>query len=176
MDELYEQLVEQNIVFDGNVIRVENNKVRLPNGKEASREVVYHRGAVCIIAVVDDYMYFVKQFRVAPNETLLEVPAGKIEVDEAPKVTVVKELKEEIGGVCSDVSNVHQFYVSPGFSDELVYLYVAHDVKLEEQALEEDEFLEIEKVHVNDLPALLQSGRVRDAKTIIAIQHVLLNS
>ena len=121
-------------------------------------------------------MYFVKQFRVAPNEILLEVPAGKIEVGEAPEVTVVKELKEEIGGVCSDVSNVHQFYVSPGFSDELVYLYVAHDVKLEEQALEEDEFLEIEKVHVNDLPALLQSGRVRDAKTIIAIQHVLLNS
>lgn len=175
MDELYEQLIEENVVFDGNVIRVENNKVRLPNGNEANREVVYHRGAACVIAIVDNHMYFVKQFRIAPDEVLLEVPAGKIEVGEAPEVTVIKELKEEIGGVCAHVSNVHQFYVSPGFSNELVYLYIAHDVKIEEQALEEDEFLEIEKIHVDDLPSLLESGRVRDGKTIIAIQHVLLS-
>lgn len=175
MKELNEKVIERNIVFDGNVIRVENNTVELPNGNKGSREVVYHKGAVCIIALVDDYMYFVNQYRIAPDEVLLELPAGKIELNESPEVTALKELKEEIGGVCDSITELHQFFVSPGFSNELVFLYEAHNVRLESQALEDDEFLEVEKIHVDELETLLKSGRVRDAKTIIAIQHVLNN-
>lgn len=173
MSELHEKLIKRDVVFKGNVIRVENNTVRLPNGNEALREVVYHRGAVCLIAIVDNHMYFVNQYRVAPDEVLLEIPAGKIENGETPEETARKELKEEIGGICNNLECIHEFYVSPGFSNECVYLYFAYDVMLENQALEEDEFLEMEKIHVDDLNDLLKSGRVRDAKTIVAIQYVL---
>lgn len=175
MSELREILVKRNRVFEGKVITVEENTVELPNGNTATREVVYHKGAVCVIAIVDEYMYFVKQFRFAPDEILLEIPAGKIEVGEAPEVTAEKELKEEIGGVARDIKKLHEFYVSPGFSNELVYLYEASGITLESQALEDDEFLELEKIHVSKLSELLKSGRVRDAKTIVAIQHVLMH-
>lgn len=175
MKELHETLVQRNTIYKGNVITVEENTVELPNGNHANREVVYHKGAVCIIAVVENYMYFVKQFRFAPDEVLLEIPAGKIEIGESPDITAKKELKEEIGGVAETLNKVHEFYVSPGFSNEIVYLYEAENITIEAQALEDDEFLELEKIHVNDLKDLLDSGRVRDAKSVIAIQHVLLH-
>ena len=175
MKDLEEKLVKRNEIYKGNVIKVEENTVELPNGNHATREVVYHKGAVCVIAVVDDYMYFVRQFRFAPDEILLEIPAGKIEFDEAPEVTAHKELKEEIGGVAEVIKKVHEFYVSPGFSNELVYLYEAGGIRIESQALEDDEFLELEKIHISKLEDLLRSGRVRDAKSIVAIQHVLLH-
>jgi len=85
-------------IYDGKIIDVKKLTVELPNGKEAYREVVYHKGAVAVIAVDSEFMYFVKQFRISTEEVLLEVPAGKIEIDEHPDETVKKELKEEIGG------------------------------------------------------------------------------
>lgn len=175
MSELRETLVKRKRIYEGNVITVEENTVELPNGNHATREVVYHKGAVCVIAVVDDYMYFVKQFRFAPDEILLEIPAGKIEKGEAPETTAKKELKEEIGGVAQNIKKVHEFFVSPGFSNEIVYLYEASDITIKSQALEDDEFLEIEKIHMSKLEDLRLSGRVRDAKSIIAIQYVLIH-
>lgn len=174
MNNLNEKLIEKNEKYKGKVITVEENTVELPNGNHATREVVYHKGAVCLIAVADEYMYFVRQYRYAPDEVLLEVPAGKIEIGEDPSVTAEKELKEEIGGRAQNIKKVHEFYVSPGFSNELVYLYEATGITIEDQALEDDEFLEIEKIHISALFNLLKSGRVRDAKTIVAIQHCLL--
>lgn len=171
---LKETIIDKEEIFKGNVIEVEKYNVRLPNDKTASREIVHHKGAVCLIAIENDEMYFVKQHRIAPDEILLEIPAGKLEVSELPLMTAEKELKEEIGGTCDSLELVHTFYVSPGFSDEVVYLYEAHGLKVGEQDLEDDEFLEIVKYPLSSLQQLLNNHTFKDAKTIMAVQYVLL--
>ena len=93
-------------IYQGKIIDVKRLTVDLPDGKEAYREVVYHKGAVAVIATDSQYMYFVKQYRISTKEVLPEIPAGKIEIDEHPDQTVIKELKEEIGGVAKDIKTV----------------------------------------------------------------------
>ncbi len=170
---LKEEIISNNRIFDGHVIKVDHSRVKLPDGQTADREIVYHKGAVSLIAVHEGEMYFVRQYRVAPDDFLLEIPAGKIEMGEAPHETAVKELREEIGGIAGTLEEVQEFYVSPGFSNEYVYLYEAKDMTMETQALDEDEFLDIVKVRLEDLKKLLQEGAFRDSKTLIAVQHVI---
>ena len=86
-----------------------------------------------------------------------------------------KELKDEIGAVSTDIRKLYEFYTAPGFASELIHLYIAEDIKFEDQALENDEFLDIVKIPVNSLKEKLESGYFRDAKTIIAVQYILLN-
>ena len=163
-------------IYDGKIIDVKKLTVELPNGKEAYREVVYHKGAVAVIAVDSEFMYFVKQFRISTEEILLEVPAGKIEIDEHPDETVKKELKEEIGGESDSIKKLYEFYVSPGFSNELIHLYEASDVSFSDSQLEEDEFLDIVKIPLTELQERMHKGEFRDGKTLVAVHHVLLSN
>lgn len=170
---LKEEIISNNRIFDGKVIKVDHSTVKLPDGGTADREIVYHKGAVALIAVYQEEMYFVRQYRVAPDDFLLEIPAGKIEVGEAPRETAIKELREEIGGVAEKLEEIQEFYVSPGFSNEYVHLYEAKDMTIDAQELDDDEFLDIVTVQLQDLKKLLQAGAFRDSKTIIAVQHVI---
>ncbi len=172
-DHLKEEILETEEVFDGRIIRVTHDKVKLPDGETSYREIVHHNGAVALVALHEDHMYFVRQFRVPTGETLLEIPAGKVEPEEAPVETAEKELKEEIGAVTTQLDKLYEFYTAPGFASEIIHLYIAKDLKFEAQALEYDEFLDIEKIHVNSLRNALDDGKFRDAKTIIAVQYVL---
>src|SRR5690625_2169786 len=172
-EHLKEETLETDEIFDGRVIRVIHDKVRLPNGGTSYREIVHHNGAVALIPLHEDHLYFVRQFRLPTGEVLLEIPAGKVERDEAPDATAKKELKEEIGAVSSKIRKLYEFYTAPGFASELIHLYIAEDLEFEAQALEEDEFIDIEKIHIDSLQAALDEGRFRDAKTIIAVQYVL---
>ncbi|MCD2136934.1 NUDIX domain-containing protein [Salinicoccus halitifaciens] len=172
-EHLKEEILESDEIFNGRVIKVTHDKVRLPDGETSYREIVHHNGAVAIIPVHEDHLYFVRQFRVPTGEVLLEIPAGKVERDEAPADTAEKELKEEIGAVSPEIRKLYEFYTAPGFASELIHLYIAEELKFEAQALEADEFLDIEKVHVDSLRSALEEGKFRDAKTIIAVQYVL---
>ncbi|WP_017548908.1 NUDIX hydrolase [Salinicoccus carnicancri] len=170
---LREKIIQQERVFDGKVIQVDHDTVELPDGGQSKREIVYHNGAVCLIAVHEGVMYFVRQYRVAPDEFLLEIPAGKIEKGDAPEATAKRELEEEVGAVSGKLSLIHQFYVSPGFSNEFVCLYEAENMEMKKQMLDDDEFLDIVKIPLHNLRGTLSDGSVRDSKTIIAIQYVI---
>ena len=172
-EHLKETTIHTDRIFDGKIIRVDHSTVQLPDGSEAKREIVYHNGAVSVIAVYRGLMYFVRQYRAAPDEVLLEIPAGKIEKDDMPHDTAVRELEEEIGATAEYVEQLFEFYVSPGFSNELVSLYEAKNIRLKDQKLDADEYLDIEKVPLDRLHSLLMDGSIRDAKTIIAVQYVL---
>lgn len=174
-DHLREKVTNSTEIFNGKIIKVTHDDVLLPNGSTSKREIVHHNGAVAIIAVHEDHLYFVRQYRTPTDEVILEIPAGKVEKDEAPDETAKKELKEEIGAVSSDIRKLYEFYTAPGFASELIHLYIAEDIKLEEQALESDEFLDIVKIPLNSLKEHLEKGHFRDAKTIIAVQYILLN-
>src|SRR5699024_11116224 len=120
-------------------------------------------------------MYFVKQFRISTEEVLLEVPAGKIEMDEHPDDTVEKELKEEIGGESGDIKKLYEFYVSPVCSNELIHLYEANEVYFGDCQLENDEFLDIVKIQLEELKDKMHNGEFRDGKTLVSVHHVLLS-
>lgn len=174
-EHLIEKTRSKEDIYDGKIIDVKKLAVELPNGNEAYREVVYHKGAVAVIATGSECMYFVKQFRISTEEVLLEVPAGKIEIDEHPDDTVKKELKEEIGGESGDIKKLYEFYVSPGFSNELIHLYEAKEVSFGDSQLEDDEFLDIVKIPLTELKEKMHNGQVRDGKTLVAVHHVLLS-
>ncbi len=170
---LKEKIIDSKRVFDGRVIQVDHDTVSLPNGGQSKREIVYHNGAVCLVAIHEGMMYFVRQYRIAPDEFLLEIPAGKIEADDLPEPTAKRELEEEIGAVADSMELIHEFYVSPGFSNELVYLYEGKNLAMKKQKLDDDEFLDIVKIPLQNLRQKLSDGSIRDAKTIIAVQYVL---
>ncbi len=170
---LLEKTVGRKSIYKGKIIDVNLLDVLLPNGKDAKREVVYHQGAVGVIAIYEDEMYFVKQYRISAEECLIEVPAGKIEPNDSPEKTALKELKEETGLVAESVSKIYEFYVSPGFANEIIHLFEAKNVHPEQQELDPDEFVEIIKVPLDQLEEKLKENYFKDAKTIAAVQYVI---
>lgn len=170
-----EQTIHRQQVFKGNVVDLYVDTVRLPNGKEGKRELILHGGAVCILIVnKDNQVVLVRQFRKALESDLLEIPAGKMEKGEVPEETVKREMNEEVGYTCTDVKLVYQFYGCPGFCNEHVYLYEAINPEItnDKLALDEDEFLEVVTLDIQDALDLLKSGKIRDGKTIIALQYL----
>lgn len=170
-----EKTVVSKYIYKGKILNLRYDSVKLPNGKSAGREIVEHKGAVAIIAAVDKSILMVKQYRKAVEEELLEIPAGKIENDEPADDCALRELKEETGYVAKkeNISKIYEFYTSPGFSDEKMYLFYAHDLIQDKPDLDEDEFITVDKIQPDKLNALLNSGRIKDAKTIIAVQYYL---
>lgn len=170
-----ERTIKKEEIYSGKVIKVEKHEVELPNGKITSREVVKHQGAVAVIAVKDNKVLLIKQYRKAMEEVLIEVPAGKVEPGESRVDTAARELEEETGYTSDELEALYDFYVSPGFCDELITLFYAGEL-VESNTLEpdEDEFIEKIWVPIENIAELLKSGQIRDAKTIIALQHLLL--
>ncbi len=165
-----ERTVASETLFQGKIIELERLRVQLPDGREATREVVRHPGAVAILAEpTPDLIVLVKQYRKAPEESLVEIPAGKLEPGESPEVCAVRELREETGLAARSVKPVFDFFTSPGFADERIYLYYTNDVEQGEQALDEDEFVEVSRASREEVKAMLQNGSIQDAKTLIAL-------
>ncbi|CAM3791295.1 NUDIX hydrolase [Alicyclobacillus pomorum] len=165
-----ERTVASETLFQGKIIDLERLRVQLPDGREATREVVRHPGAVAVLAEpTPGSVVLVKQYRKALDESLVEIPAGKLEPGESPEVCAVRELREETGLAARSVNSVFDFFTSPGFADERIYLYYTNDVEQEEQALDEDEFVEVTSATRDEVTAMLRDGSIRDAKTLIAL-------
>lgn len=181
MQQFEEKTIATKPIYDGNIISLQVDDVRLPNGQEAKRELVKHPGAVAIIPVTDDgKLIMVKQFRKALEKTIIEIPAGRIEPNEDPKRTAIRELEEETGYGTKHMTYLQSFATSPGFADEIIHVYVAKDLfKIDNpEDGDEDEFIELLTVTIEEAEALVASGDIYDAKTAFAIlyaKHEQLN-
>ncbi|MDR9852663.1 NUDIX hydrolase [Paenibacillus sp. VCA1] len=156
-------------VFEGKIISLQIDTVKLPDGSTASREIVRHPGAVAVMAIHEGKMVLVDQFRQAMGRRELEIPAGKLEKGEDPLEAAKRELQEETGYTCGNIRLLHSFYTSPGFADEIIHLYVAEELESGEAALDEDEFLELCELTLDEAQEAIAAGKISDAKTIMAV-------
>lgn len=165
-----ETLIKQLGGYNGIIIRTHLDSVLLQNGCNSLREVVEHPGGVTIIPVDEDgYVYCVRQFRYPVAEHLLEVPAGKLEPDEAPIHCAMRELSEETGISADEYINLGEIYPSPGYCREILYIYMARGLHYGKSHPDENEFLDVEKVHIDELFDMVMENDIPDAKTVIAI-------
>ncbi|NLP13400.1 MAG: NUDIX hydrolase [Clostridium sp.] len=168
--EYEEKTISKKEVYKGNIINVEKWQVLLPNGKEASRDIVIHPGASVIIPLTENNeLYMVRQYRKPVDAELLELPAGKLDEEEDPEVCAKRELKEETGLDADELKHVLSVNSTPGFSNEVLYIYLATGLHEGTACTDEDEFLRIEKVPVKKLLDMILNHEITDAKTIIGI-------
>ncbi|MGV3263283.1 NUDIX hydrolase [Cytobacillus pseudoceanisediminis] len=177
MSRLEERTINTEKIFTGKVISLQVEDVELPNGKTSKREIIKHPGAVAVLAVTEDNkIVLVEQYRKALDKIIAEIPAGKLEAGEEPRVCAERELEEETGYGCTEMEWLISFYTSPGFADELVHLYIAKGLMKKENAAspDEDEFVNLMEVTLDEAISLLKQQRIYDAKTAYAIQYLQL--
>jgi ADP-ribose pyrophosphatase len=158
-------------IYDGRIISLQVDEVRLPNGEKASREIVKHPGAVAVIAILEGKLVVVEQFRKPLEKSIVEIPAGKLDPGEDPLHAAHRELREETGFTSPSLTLIHSFYTAPGFTDELIHLYYTDQLIAGIEQPDEDEFLECESITLDEALQMIVQGRISDAKTIIAIQY-----
>jgi 8-oxo-dGTP pyrophosphatase MutT (NUDIX family) len=172
----FRQLSEE-VIHRGTVVTMASGLFEGPGGERFQRDIIRHPGAVAVVPLVDDRtVLLVRQFRAAAGEAVLEIPAGKRDVaDEPTAITAVRELAEEVGRVAGRIDLLGRFYNSPGFCDELTWLYLARDltvVDVDPQGVEE-QAMTVEEVRLDDVDALIAAGELVDAKTIIGLTLTL---
>lgn len=177
MKSLEEKTIRSEKIFAGKVISLQVDDVELPNGQTSKRELIKHPGAVAVLALTDDHkIIMVEQYRKALEKEIVEIPAGKLEIGEEPQVCAERELEEETGYGCKKMELLISFYTSPGFADEIVHLYIAKELyKIDQPAsADEDEFVNLMEVSLEEAVELLQEQRIYDAKTAYAVQYLQL--
>lgn len=177
--ELFEKQLTSKQLFDGKIIKLYYDEVELPNGKMSFREIVRHSGAVCVIPVDDEgYVTMIRQFRYPFGRPLLEIPAGKLEPNEEPLSAVSRELEEESGIRADKIESLGIIYTTVAFTDEKIYAYLATGLTYHDSHPDDDEFLEIEKIHISKLVEMVMNGEIKDSKTQICIlkANAILNS
>ena len=165
---LQEERIKGEVCFEGRMLRLERDTVRLPNGAQTSREVVRHPGAVAIIALKEQHVLLVWQYRYPIGQITLEIPAGKLDPQESPQDCAVRELREETG-YRGTMEHLSTYYTSPGFTDEVMHLFLARDLIWDPLTLDDDEFIKVEKIPWNDAVRRAQQNEFDDAKTILGI-------
>ena len=169
-----ETMLERKSVFEGRVIHVTLDTVRLENGKTAQREIVRHHGGACVAALTDaDELCFVRQYRYAYEEELLELPAGKLEQGEDPFVAAKRELGEEMGVTADEYLPLGVFYPTCGYCNEVIHLYAAKGLHKTSQHLDPDEFVTTLTIPLAEAEQMALDGRINDGKTIAAIFRLL---
>ena len=166
-----EKNVKSEIIYDGKFIKVYKDQVECPNKRLATREIVRHHGGVGILAVVDDCILLVKQFRYAYNKDTLEIPAGKLELGEEAGPAGKRELEEETGYSCKSMELINEIYPTTGYCDEVIHLYEAKGLFKVENPLEgdEDEFIDVISMPIDEAYKKIMNNEIHDSKTIIAI-------
>lgn len=170
MSKLTETKLESQQIFSGKILNVRLDRVLLPNGKESTREVVGHPGAVAVVPVTTDgRVILVRQFRYPVGEILLEIPAGKLDGGENPDDCARRELEEETGFVAGSLEKLTSFFTAPGFTNEIIHLYIARDLVQAAQKLDGDEFIDVEYYSRQQLKELVASNAIKDAKTLVGL-------
>ncbi|MFD1039215.1 NUDIX hydrolase [Virgibacillus byunsanensis] len=175
MKKFEEKTIKTKNIYDGKVIKLQVDDVTLPNGKTSKRELIKHPGAVAIIAITkDNKIVFVEQYRKPLEKSIVEIPAGKLEKGESPEVTAVRELEEETGYTTRNLEFVTSFYTSPGFADEHMYIYKTSQLEQLENPLEgdDDEFVEILELTLDQAKQYVEEQRIHDAKTNYAVLYL----
>lgn len=171
---LREECVSSRLIFDGRVVRLYVDRVRLPDGREAEREYMRHIGAVCVLPLDrDGVVHCVRQYRYPHGEVLLEIPAGKLDSKtEDHASAALRELQEETGYRCGRLTFLGNIYTSPAILDEVIGLYLAEELTPGETHFDEDEFLAPVAVPLEELADRVMRGEIPDAKTQLAVLRV----
>lgn len=158
------------VVFSGRVFEIEQLEMTMPNGVETTREILKHPGAVCMVPVTaEGNILMVTQYRAAVGTRLLELPAGTLEVGEAPLECAGRELQEEVGHEAANIEPLGGFYVAPGYTSEYIHLFVCKDLSPAVLPGDEDEDIEIRNVSIEQALAHIENGVIHDAKSVIGI-------
>jgi ADP-ribose pyrophosphatase len=164
-----QKTLSSKLVYEGRSVNLRVDTVQMPDGREATREIVEHRECVAIIAVDDDNVLLVNQFRKPLEKKLLEIPAGGIDDGEDPVAAVQREMQEETGYLPQKVERLGGFYSTPGFCTEYLHLYLATDLTPSQLYAEDTEDIELVRVPINQVQSLLASGSICDAKSIAGL-------
>ncbi|KKM11773.1 ADP-ribose pyrophosphatase [Clostridiales bacterium PH28_bin88] len=165
-----EKTIESHGIFKGKIIRVRVDTVLMPNGRQATREIVEHPGAVAVVPLTaGQEVVMVRQFRKPIEQQTLEIPAGKLSPGENPAECATRELEEETGLRAGNIRHLFSFYTSPGFSDEIMHLFLATDLQPGSQSPDEDELIGVEKFQLGQLVSMIVHGDIVDAKTIVGV-------
>ena len=170
MSKLKETQKSSEKIFSGKLIDLYFDHVELPNGKSSTREWIKHPGAVCVIPILSNgNLCLVRQYRYGPIAEFIEIPAGKLDAGEDPLVCAKRELEEEIGYSAGKLTFLTNIHPAIGFSNEKMWMYLAEDLILSKQNLDQDEFLELYPLSVNEAIDLIFQGKITDVKTVIGI-------
>lgn len=166
----YEKKISGETVFKGRLLTVDLDKVELEDGYRSTREVVYHPGGVCVVAIDNGgNLLVVRQYRYAIGSELTEIPAGKLEPGEDPRESAIRELSEETGCSAETVVSLGATYATPGYCSEKIHIYLALGLTDGKQHLDKGEFLAVERVPFRDFAERAASGEICDAKTVIGV-------
>lgn len=166
--------VKSEKIFEGKIINLRVDTVELENQKYTKREIVEHRNASAILAINEkNEILLVKQYRKAVEEFLYEVPAGIINIAEEPVECALRELEEETGLKANKIDQIYEFYTSPGFSNEKIFLFKAQELTLTSTKFDEDECIETISVSKEEAKKMMETGRILDSKTLVAIIYWL---
>ena len=173
---LTEKQLNAQYLYEGRIIKLRRDTALLPNGKTAYREVVEHNGGVCVVPITDDgKVIMVEQYRYPYGEVIAEIPAGKRDsLDEEPLNTGIRELKEEVGATAQKMTFLGKLYPTPGYCGEIIWMYAATGLTFGEQNPDEDEFLNVKAVTLDEAVEKILSGEITDAKTQAAVLKVKL--
>jgi ADP-ribose pyrophosphatase len=162
-----EEKVSSTLLVEGKHFSFYTDKVRLPNGHETERNIVKHPGAVAIVAVHENKMILLRQYRYATEQYILEIPAGTLEPGEDPFQCAVRELQEETGYAASAWSRLFQSYMVPGYSNEILHFYLAEGLTPVQANPEEDEDIEVNLVPIEEVLTMIENNEIEDAKTML---------
>jgi ADP-ribose pyrophosphatase len=170
LKDLTEHFVSGDLVYQGSLLKVHRDIVRLPDGTEGSREYIKHPGAVAIVALTDDRQLLLeRQYRYPPRREFIEIPAGKLEPGEPHLATAKRELLEETGYEAGDWTSLCTVDTAIGYTDERIELFLARKLIKKTRKLDPGEFLEIFLLPFDDAVAMVRDGRISDIKTVAAI-------
>lgn len=160
-------------IYNGKILRLTVDTVELENGKTAKREIVHHHGGSGVIPIgADGQVYLVRQFRYAFGRELLEIPAGKLEQGESPLETARRELAEECGLAAERFIDLQPIYPSVGYDTEIIHMYLATGLHETEGRPDEDEFLDLVKMPLDEAISMVENGEILDGKTVAALLKV----
>lgn len=177
MKKFEEKTLNREVIYEGKIINVQVDDVSLPDGNTSKRELVFHPGAVAVIAVNNQQkLVLVEQYRKPMEKSMVEIPAGKLEKGEDPRDSALRELEEETGYTTDHLEYVTSFYTSPGFSDEIVHLYFSDQLVKLDQLVDgdDDEFVELMEIDLAEALKLEKEDRIHDAKTSYALLYLQL--
>ncbi len=167
---LEEKTLSSEQVFDGKVVKLFVDKAELEDGSVVGREVIRHPGGVCVVPLDEEgNVLFVKQFRYPHRQVMTEIPAGKLEWGESHYECGLRELKEETGCTCDSYTYLGSLVPTPAYCGEVIHMYLARGLHYGSQKLDEDEFLDIEKIPLGKAVEMIMNNELADAKTQIAI-------
>lgn len=172
---LEEKTISSEQIFDGRVVKLFVDKAELENGDVVTREVIKHPGGVCVVPLDENgNVLFVKQYRYPHHQIMLEIPAGKLEWGESHHDCGLRELKEETGCTCDNYTYLGSLIPTPAYCGEVIHMYLAEGLHYGEQSLDEDEFLDIEKIPLRKAAEMIMNNEIADAKTQLAILKTVM--